>query len=131
VLVTPAEVPENLPMLELLFRNRFRWHLRPRSVTGDSAYGTIENMAAVEKAGIRAYMALPKHDERGPLFSKYAFTYDAEKDLYICPRGESLRRKGHDDYKERSVRYAAARPATCATHVRLRLAARRATRGVG
>ncbi len=38
VLVTPAEVTENLPMLELLFRSRFRWHLRPRSVTGDAAY---------------------------------------------------------------------------------------------
>ena len=54
VLVTPAEVTENLPMLDLLFRNRFRWHLRPRSVTGDAAYATIENIAAVEKKdGIR------------------------------------------------------------------------------
>nr|MBA4117066.1 transposase [Rubrobacter sp.] len=71
VLVAPAaEVTENLPMLELLFRSRFRWRLRPRSVTGDAAYGTVENVAAVEKAGIRAYMALPKHDERGPLFGK-------------------------------------------------------------
>jgi transposase len=113
VLVTPAEVTENLPMLELLFRNRFRWHLSPRSVTGDSAYGTIENIAAVEKDGIRAYMVLPKHDERGPLFGKSEFVYDAEKDLYICPRGETLRRQGLD-YKERSIRYAA-RPCACNT----------------
>ena len=28
VLVTPAEVTENLPMLDLLFRSCFRWHLR-------------------------------------------------------------------------------------------------------
>src|SRR5215212_8690252 len=68
VLVTPAEVTENLPMLELLFRSRFRWRLHPRSVTGDDAYATTENIAAVEKAGMRAYMVLPKHDERGPLF---------------------------------------------------------------
>src|SRR5215218_2683078 len=66
-------------------------------------YGTTENIAAVEKAGMRAYMVLPKHDERGPLFGKNEFTYDAEKDLYICPRGETLRRQGHD-YKERSIR---------------------------
>ena len=111
VLVTPAEVTENLPMLELLFRSRFRWRLRPRSVTGDAAYGTVENVAAVEKAGIRAYMALPKHDERGPLFGKSEFVYDAEKDLYICPQGETLRRQGCD-YKERSIRYAA-RPSVC------------------
>ena len=49
-LVTPAEVTENLPMLELLFRSRFLWRLRPRSVTGDAAYGTTENVVAVEKA---------------------------------------------------------------------------------
>jgi hypothetical protein len=55
VLVTPAEVTENLPMLELLFRSRFRWRLRLRSVTGDAAYGTVENVAGVEKAGMRAY----------------------------------------------------------------------------
>ena len=111
VLVTPAEVTENLPMLELLFRSRFRWRLRPRSVTGDAAHGTVENVAAVEKAGIRAYVALPKHDERGPLFGKNEFVYDAEKDLYICPRGKTLCRQGLD-YKERSVRYAA-KPSAC------------------
>jgi transposase len=115
VLVTPAEVTENLPMLELLFRSRFRWRLRPRSVTGDAAYGTVENVAAVEKAGIRAYVVLPKHDERGPLFStlfsKNEFVYDAEKDLYVCPQGETLRRQGLD-HKERSIRYAA-KPSAC------------------
>jgi transposase len=111
VLVTPAEVTENLPMLDLLFRSRFRWHLQPRSVTGDAAYGTVENVVAVEKAGIHAYMALPKHDECGPLLGKDEFTYDAKRDVYICPQGETLHRKGHD-YKERSIRYAA-KPSAC------------------
>jgi transposase len=111
VLVTPAEVTENLPMLDLLFRSRFRWRLQPRSVTGDAAYGTVENVVAVEKAAIHAYMALPKHDERGPFFGKNEFVYDAERDLYICPRGETLHRKGYD-YKERSIRYAA-KPSAC------------------
>jgi hypothetical protein len=112
-LVMPAEVTENLPMLELLFRSRFRWHLRPHSVTADAAYGTVENVAAVEKDGIRAYMALPKHDQRSPLFGKYKFVYDAKKDLYTCPQGETLRRQGHD-HKKRSVRYAAS-PSSCNT----------------
>jgi transposase len=111
VLVTSAEVTENLPMLELLFRSRFRWRLWASSVTGDAAYGTVENVAAVEKAGIRAYLVLPKHDERGPLFSKNEFVYDAEKDIYICPQGETLRPQGRDN-KERYIRYAA-RPSAC------------------
>jgi Transposase DDE domain len=106
VLVTPAEVTENLPMLDLLFRSRFRWRLQPRSVTADAAYGTTENIAAIEKAGIRAYTALADHEKRTSLLGRDAFTYDAEKDLYTCPEGELLRRRGYD-YMERSVRYSA------------------------
>jgi transposase len=106
VLVTPAEVTENLPMLDLLFRSCFRWHLQPRSVTADAAYGTKENIAAIEKAGIRAYTALVDHEKRTSLFGRDAFTYDAEKDLYTCPTGELLRRVGYD-HRERSIRYAA------------------------
>jgi Transposase DDE domain len=106
VLVTPAEVTENLPMLDLLFRSRFRWRLQPRSVTADAAYGTTENIAAIEKAGIHAYTALADHEKRTSLLGRDAFTYDAEKDLYTCPRGELLRRRGYD-YRERSVRYSA------------------------
>ncbi len=33
VLVTPSEVSENRPMLDLLWRTAFRWHIRPRRVT--------------------------------------------------------------------------------------------------
>jgi hypothetical protein len=57
-LVTPFEVTENAPMLDLLWRTSFRWKLRPRQVTGDTAYGTTENCAAVERAGIRAFVPL-------------------------------------------------------------------------
>jgi hypothetical protein len=35
-LVTPAEVTENQPMLDLLWRTVFRWRARPRQVTGDA-----------------------------------------------------------------------------------------------
>ena len=58
VLVTPGEVTENRPMLDLLRRACFRWKLRPHHVTGDGTYGTIENIAGVERSGIRAYLGL-------------------------------------------------------------------------
>lgn len=53
-LVAPAEVTENQPMLDLLWRARFRWRLRPRHVTGDTRYGTVENIRGIEEAGLRA-----------------------------------------------------------------------------
>ena len=90
VLVAPFEVTENKPMPDLLWRTVFRWRLLPRRVTGDSAYGTVENIAAIEKAGIRAYTA-PKGAGQGrPFFGKDEFAYDAERDLYACPAGEFL-----------------------------------------
>jgi hypothetical protein len=93
-------------MIELLSRSRFRWRLRLRSVTGDAAYGTRENLANVEKAGIRAYIALPDQGKRTSLFTNEAFIYDAERDVYTCPRGETLRRQGRDR-RGGYVRYAA------------------------
>jgi transposase len=57
-LVTPADVMENQPMQDLLWRVRFRWHLHPKRAVGDTTYGTVDNIRALEDAGIRAYVPL-------------------------------------------------------------------------
>jgi transposase len=94
-LVTPADVMENVPMRDLLWRVCFRRKLRPDHVTGDTTYGTIENIVAIEDAGIRAYVPLPDFDHRTPFFGKGAFSYDAQADAYRCPGGETLRFRTH------------------------------------
>ena len=94
VLVTPSEVTENRPMLDLLWSSVFRWRIRSRRVTGDARYGTRRNVAALEKAGIRAYVAIPNFDFRDTgLFGPGHFRYDPEKDLYICPADQRLHRR--------------------------------------
>jgi Transposase DDE domain len=102
-LVTPFEVTENQPMLDLLWRSRFRWKLHPKRVTGDTAYGTAENIAAVERAGIRAYVPLTGAGKARPYFSKEQFTYDPEQDLYRCPAGEILRPKSSNTARNQIV----------------------------
>jgi hypothetical protein len=94
-LVTPADVMENQPMRDLLWRVRFRHKLRPRQVTGDTTYGTLENIVAIEDEGIRAYVPLPDFDRRTPFFGKGDFAYDAETDAYRCPGGALLRPLKH------------------------------------
>jgi hypothetical protein len=94
VLVTPGEVAENRPMLDLLWHTAFRWKIRPHHVTADGKYGTVENIAAVEGSGIRAYLGLHEAGGRVGFFRKSAFAYDAGKDLYVCPAGETLRALG-------------------------------------
>jgi len=107
VLVTPSEVSENRPMLDLLWRTAFRWRLWPRQVTGDAKYGTRQNVAALEKAGIRAYVAIPNFDFRKTgLFGSGHFRYDPEKDFYVCPAEEHLHRHARTS-GDRGTRYRA------------------------
>ena len=89
-LVTPSEVMDNQPMLDLLWRVRFRCRLWPRQVTGDRKYGTEENIVALERQHIRAYLALPDPDHRTPFFSSDQFHYVADRDIYLCPAGKEL-----------------------------------------
>ena len=67
-------------MLDLLWQARFRWKLWPRQATGDSKYGTEENLVAIETQHIRAYVPLPDNDHRTEFFSADRFRYDAERD---------------------------------------------------
>jgi transposase len=111
VLVTPADVTENQPMLDLLWRTISRWQARVRRVTGDAKYGTKEIVATVEKAAIRAYVSMADFEKKSPYYGASRFFYDAERDLYGCPQGASLRLYTHS-YTERLTRYRA-RAETC------------------
>jgi transposase len=90
-LVTPAEVQDNQPAIDLLWHARFRWKLRPRQVTGDSKYGATANVVAIEDQRIRAYVPLSEAGRRPGLFADTDFAYDAAADAYRCPGGETLR----------------------------------------
>jgi hypothetical protein len=106
-LVTKADVEDDRPMLDLPWRTPFRWGLRPHHVTGDSVYGTIPNLKAIEGAGIRAYMpAIDYTWGKRTLFRKDDFAYDTERDVYRCPAGQVLRNTGASK-KLRLTRYVA------------------------
>jgi transposase len=92
-LVTPADVMENEPMQDLLWRVIFRWQLRPERIVADTTYGTIENIRTLEDAGIRAYVPLADWD-RTDYYGPSQFCYEAEQDAYRCPHGQLLRRHG-------------------------------------
>src|SRR6266568_7239949 len=111
VLVTPGEVMDNQPMLDLLWHVVFRWFVRPRHVTGDTKYGTIANIKAIEDAHIRAYVPLPDWEHMTSYYGPAQFTYDAVEDLYRCPQGQPLH-PFRREQKAEKVEYRAD-PATC------------------
>jgi hypothetical protein len=106
-LVTAGDVMDNTPMLDLLHRVRFRWHLHPKRAVGDAKYGTIENIRALEDTDIRAYVPRPDLGERPSSFGASRFTDDAERDEYRCPQDEPLR-KVRTKYTEAVTVYQAA-----------------------
>jgi transposase len=119
VLVTPADVMENQPFLDMFWRTRFRWQLQPRQVTGDTTYGTVENIVALEDQGIRAYVPLSDVGKRAGFFGQEAFTYDAEHDRYTCPQGTELRFRGNH-YAARARAYQAPASACTACPIKAR-----------
>jgi hypothetical protein len=91
VLVTPGEVTEDHPMRDLVWRARFRWQLPLRQVTGDAKYGTEENLHALEAMGLRAYVPVGEWEPTRPYFHLDRFSYDAARNVYVCPQGQLLR----------------------------------------
>ena len=111
-LVAPAEVQENQPALDLLWWARFRWQLRPRQITGDTKYGTIANIVAIEDQRIRAYVPLSEVGRRPGMFGDQAFVYDTAADAYRCPGAQTLRFLSHCEHTRRRIYEAPA--AACA-----------------
>jgi len=82
----------------------------PQAVCADSAYANAANAAAMEARGIRL-VSPPQRvvvTERGddPITID-DFDYDAQRDVYVCPAGESLAYVGTERGKRRRRRYRA------------------------
>lgn len=100
-LITPGDVMENQPFVDQLRRTMFRYRLRPRRVVGDTTYGTTDNIRALEDDGIRAFMPLPEWEKSSSYFRLSEFVYDAERDIYVCPQGQTLSPGWVDEQGER------------------------------
>lgn len=99
-LVTPASIMDNTPMLDLARWVRFRWHVHPAIAVGDTKYGTTPNIVGLEQDGIRAYLAMADFSKRSKVYAYERFRYDTERDGYLCPQGQFLRRSSFDQHHE-------------------------------
>ncbi len=107
-LVTPGEVQDNQPAVDLLWRTRFRWKLHPRQVTADAKYGAVENIVAIERAHIHAYVPRSAAGQRPELFSEQEFRDDPMVDIYRCPGEKVLRFLAQSEATHRRISQAAA-----------------------
>jgi transposase len=77
-----------------------RFGLHPKRLAGDSAYGAAPMLAwLVKERGISPHIPVfDKSCRDDGSLSRADFTYDAERNLYVCPQGKLLRTTGraHD-----------------------------------
>jgi transposase len=74
--------------------------------TADMGYYDCADVKQCEEQGITVYMQKPRLGEmKKGMFTKDDFTYNIEKDLYVCPAGEELGNKGKGIEKGRQMKY--------------------------
>ena len=97
---TPArtfdEVAATRTMLE---RAERRLDLKPAWLAADTAYGTGKLLAWLFGKNITPHIPVwERYPAVEGMFTRSDFTYDAERDVYLCPDGKALRTSGtiHD-----------------------------------
>ncbi len=96
--VTPGEVHEAHRMQSLIDSHQKNTERKVKTAVADSKYGTIENYLACDDRGIKAHFKSLEQTQKDTgtkkgIFPKEAFRYDADRDIFICPAGEILKRR--------------------------------------
>ncbi len=88
------------------------------TVAADAGYSNLSQFQACDDAGITAYVPPNRavnNQGDGTLFDRSRFSYDAERDEYVCPNGKRLALKQLNAHDQN--RTYAARPDDCAACV--------------
>jgi hypothetical protein len=91
-------VEENRVALSMVERVMTRFDLKPKRLAADTAYGTGQTLKSLMDRGIEPHIPVwDKSNETKGKFTRADFTYDKERDLYICPGGKHLTCSGRVD----------------------------------
>lgn len=78
----------------------------PEWVAADTKYGSEECLCYLQDKGTKTVIKPEEKNSRLDYFSKDKFTYDKDKDCYICPNGKILKRK-NKSYTQNRIFYKA------------------------
>jgi transposase len=119
---TPArtydEVAATKTMIE---RTEETLSLKPGRLVADTAYGTGKFLGWLVGTGITPHIPVwDKSDREDGTFSRSDFTFDRERNVYICPAGKLLKTTGNVG-SDHMVRYRALKGECGACPVKLRI----------
>jgi transposase len=80
----------------MIMRAHDRFDLQPARLAADTGYGSAEMLDwLVNEKGIEPHVPVfDKSQRTDGTFSRDEFTYDHERDIYVCPGGKNLTTKG-------------------------------------
>lgn len=126
---TPTRITKEVDATETMIeRTERRFGLKPGHLAGDVAYGTGEMLGWLTDRDIEPHIPVWDQSKVAPegKFTRADFTYDEERDIYVCPGGKELTTNGKA-YDGGTLRYWARRQdcEACALKHRCTTAARR------
>lgn len=100
--VTPGNVHDSLPYLERLDRQQQRFGFDVKGVGLDAGYFTAALCHGLEQRAIRGVIGYRRPNHKKGYFYKREYVYDAQQDIYRCPRGQLLhyRTTSRDGYRQ-------------------------------
>ncbi len=98
---TPTRISKEVDATETMIeRTQDRFALKPRHIAGDVAYGTGKMLGWLVNRDIDPHVPVWDQSEVAAdgKFVRADFTYEKDRDLYICPGGKELKTSGtvHD-----------------------------------
>ncbi len=93
---TPTRITKEVDATEtMVARTQERFDLKPDTIAGDVAYGTGEMLGWLVERGIDPHIPVWDKGKRNDgSLSRADFSYDRERDVYICPQGKTLKTTG-------------------------------------
>lgn len=82
---------------EMALRTKEDLGVEELTVIADGGYYASEDIKTCEEEGIKTYVPIPeteRDEEKSGRFNRSRFRYDKEKDVYVCPQSEELKKIG-------------------------------------
>jgi len=92
---TSGSIAENKKLMAVVEQHEQNTGCAARTAVADHKYGTAENFVACHQKGIVTHLgdAKAKAGQVAGVFPERAFVYDAQRDQFTCPAGQTLQRR--------------------------------------
>lgn len=103
--VSPGSVDDGHALEDMIDAHQNNIQRKLETVVADSKYGTKDNYLMCHDRKVEAHIPSFERAHKGSgrqkgIFPKEAFSYDPELDTFLCPTGETLRKRNYSKHRK-------------------------------